>query len=167
MVNLIKPSIDFPTDEFGNHIRTKEQAIEFLITKLRRNRRFSMTDEDLARKQKKLFLEKIFRQDLLPHLGEDIPLKIRFLGRMINKLFKVILERIEPDDRDALQNKRIETPGVLIGQLFRQNWKKMLNEVGKTFKKKNQLHRTTSLLSPHLQQNFIKISSKFSRSFNF
>jgi DNA-directed RNA polymerase beta subunit len=48
------------------------------------------------------------------------------------------LGRIQPVDRDALQNKRIETPGVLIGQLFRQNWKKMLNEIGKNFKKKNQ-----------------------------
>ena len=47
-----------------------------------------------------------------------------------------MLGRIESDDRDALQNKRIETPGVLIGQLFRQNWKKMLNEIGKTFRSK-------------------------------
>ena len=160
MINLIKPSIDFPTDEFGNHIRTKEQAIEFLIGKLRRNRRFSMTDEDLARKQKKIFLEKIFRQDLLPHLGEDVPLKIRFLGRMINKLFKVILGRIEPDDRDALQNKRIETPGVLIGQLFRQNWKKMLNEIGKTFKKKNQSDTqpvsVLNLIKPNVIEQGIK-----------
>ena len=30
-----------------------------------------------------------------------------------------------------VENKRIETPGVLIGQLFRQNWKKGLNEIGK------------------------------------
>jgi len=138
MENLIKPSIDFPTDEEGNKIRTKEQAIEYLITKLRRNRRFSQIDEDLAKVQKRIFLQKIFRQDLLPHEGEDIALKIKVLGKMINRIFKVMLGRIEPDDRDALQNKRIETPGVLIGQLFRQNWKKMLNEIGKTFKKKNQ-----------------------------
>ena len=61
-----------PTDELGNH-RTKEQAIDFLITKLRRNKRFSITDEDLAKKQDYIF-RKIFRQDL-PHLGEDVPLK--------------------------------------------------------------------------------------------
>jgi DNA-directed RNA polymerase beta subunit/intein/homing endonuclease len=138
MINLIKPSIDFPTDEEGNKIRTKEQAIEYLITKLRRNRRFSQTDEELAKVQKRIFLEKIFREDLLPHEGEDVPLKIRVLGKMINKVFNVMLGRKEPDDRDALTNKRIETPGVLIGQLFRQNWKKMLNEIGKHFKKKNQ-----------------------------
>lgn len=138
MINLIKPSIDNSVDDEGNIIRTKDQAIDFLITKLRRNKRFSQTDEELAVKQKKIFLEKIFRKDLLPHLGEDIKLKIKYISYMFNKMFKVILEREEQDDRDALQNKRIETPGVLIGQLFRQNWKKLLNEIGKNFKKKNQ-----------------------------
>ena len=50
-----------------------------------------------------------------------------------------MLHRVEPDDRDSLQNKRIEPPGILLGQLFRQNWKKLLNEIGKHFKKKNQV----------------------------
>ena len=138
MINLIKPSIDNSVDDEGNIIRTKDQAIDFLITKLRRNKRFSQSDEELAAKQKKIFLEKIFRKDLLPHLGEDVKLKIRYISFMFNKMFKVMLKREEQDDRDALQNKRIETPGVLIGQLFRQNWKKLLNEIGKNFKKKNQ-----------------------------
>ncbi len=138
MINLIKPSIDNSVDDEGNVIRTKDQAIDYLITKLRRNKRFSQSDEELAEKQKKIFLEKIFRKDLLPHLGEDIKLKIKYISYMFNKMFKVILNREEQDDRDALQNKRIETPGVLIGQLFRQNWKKLLNEIGKNFKKKNQ-----------------------------
>ena len=156
MINLIKPSIDFPTDEEGNPIRTKEQAIEFLITKLRRNRRFSQTDEDLAKIQKKIFLQKIFRKDLLPHEGENIPLKIKFLCRMLNKMFNVILDREDLDDRDALQNKRIETPGVLIGQLFRQNWKKMLNEVGKIFKKKNQSDDNPVNVLTQLKPNVIE-----------
>ena len=137
MINLIKPSIDNSVDDEGNVIRTKDQAIDYLITKLRRNKRFSQSDEELAVKQKDIF-RKIFRKDLLPHLGEDIKLKIRFICIMFNKMFKVMLKREEQDDRDALQNKRIETPGVLIGQLFRQNWKKLLNEIGKNFKKKNQ-----------------------------
>ncbi len=156
MINLIKPSIDFPTDEEGNPIRTKEQAIEFLITKLRRNRRFSQTDEELAKEQKRIFLKYIFKEQLLPHEGEDIGIKIRFLGRMINKMFKVMLNRIEPDDRDALQNKRIETPGVLIGQLFRQNWKKMLNEITKTFRKKNQSDENPVSVINQLKPNVIE-----------
>jgi len=57
---------------------------------------------------------------------------------MTNKLLLVMLGRLEPDDRDALHNKRIETPGILLGQLFRQNWKKGLSEIGKSFRNKNQ-----------------------------
>jgi len=138
MLNLVRPSVAFSTDENGINIRTKEEAIEYLITKLKKNKRISQSDEGLAKIQKKMYLEKILRQDLLPHLGEDITKKIVFLGLMANRLLNVMLGRQDVDDRDALQNKRIEPPGVLLGQLFRQNWKKMLNEIGKHFKKKNQ-----------------------------
>lgn len=138
MLNLIRPSVANSTDELGNPIRTKEEAIEYLITKLKKNKRISQSDESLAKIQKKMYLEKILRQDLLPHLGEDITKKIVFLGLMANRLINVMLERQDVDDRDALHNKRIEPPGILLGQLFRQNWKKMLNEIGKHFKKKNQ-----------------------------
>jgi DNA-directed RNA polymerase II subunit RPB2 len=34
-------------------------------------------------------------------------------------------------------NKRIDTPGILLGQLFRQYYKKMLNDCTKYFRKKN------------------------------
>ena len=49
-----------------------------------------------------------------------------------------MLGRKQPNDRDNYDNKRVESPGILIGQLFRQNWRKLLNEIGKIFKKKNQ-----------------------------
>ncbi len=138
MLNLVRPSVANSNDENGVPIRTKEEAIEYLITKLKKNKRISQSDEALAKVQKKMYLDKILRQDLLPHLGEDITKKIVFLGLMTNRLINVMLGRQDVDDRDALQNKRIEPPGVLLGQLFRQNWKKMLNEIGKHFKKKNQ-----------------------------
>ena len=138
MLNLVRASVANCVDEAGVAIRTKEEATEYLITKLKRNKRISQTDEVIAKKQKKMYLDKILRQDLLPHLGEDITKKIAFLGFMTNRLVNTMLGRRDVDDRDALQNKRVETPGVLLGQLFRQNWKKMLNEIGKHFRKKNQ-----------------------------
>lgn len=138
MLNLVRPSVAFSSDEIGNPIHTKEEAIEYLITKLRKNKRITQSDEAVAKIQKKMYLEKILRQDLLPHLGEDINKKIVFLGLMTNRLLNVMLGRQDVDDRDALQNKRVEPPGILLAQLFRQNWKKMLNEIGKHFKKKNQ-----------------------------
>ncbi len=137
MINLLRASITYCTDENGIPIKTKEEAINYLITKINKSRRFSQTNEELAIIQKTMFIEKILRQDLLHHIGEDIPKKISVLGLMANKLLNVMLNRIDPDDRDALNNKRIETPGVLLGQLFRQNWKRMLSEIGKIFRKKN------------------------------
>jgi len=137
MLNLLRPSMMFSHDEEGNMIRTKEEAYNYLINKLNKTKRISQTDEELAKKQKTILLEKILRQDLLQHLGEDIPKKRAFIGMMVNKLLLVVLNKLEPDDRDALHNKRIETPGILLGQLFRQNWKKMLSEIGKLFRKKN------------------------------
>ena len=74
---------------------------------------------------------------MLPHIENDIP-ENKIFGLMMNKLLNVILGRREFDDRDGIMNKRVETPGILIGQLFKQNWKKLLNEVGKMFRKKNQ-----------------------------
>ena len=138
MLNLLRPSVIASTDEAEVPIKTREEAIEYLITKLKRNRNISQTDEKLAIIQKKMYLEKILRQDLLPHLGEDIPKKIAFLGYMTNRLLNVMLGRLKQDDRDALHNKRIEPPGILLGLLFSQNKKKMLNEIGKNFTKKNQ-----------------------------
>ena len=138
MLNLLRPSVINSIDEAGNTIKTKEEAIEYLITKLKKNKRIFYADEKIAKIQKIMYLDKIFRQDLLPHLEEDIPKKIVFLGLVTNKLLNVMLGRINIDDRDALENKRIEPPGILLGQLFRQNWKKLLNEIGKHFKKKNQ-----------------------------
>ena len=142
MINLLRRSMEYSTDDNGVLIRTKTEAFEYLSSKLRRNRMISQTDEELAKIQRKMILEKIIRQDLLPHLGEDIPKKIAYLGYMVNKLLSVWLKRLEQDDRDALQNKRIETPGILIGQLFKQNWSKMLKEVGKLFAKKNSSDET-------------------------
>ena len=137
ILNILRPSI-IAVDENNIQLKTKEEACNYLITKLKRNKRISQNDENLAIIQKKMYLDKVLRKDLLPHLGEDVPKKIRFLGLMVNKLLMVLLKRKQLDDRDGFDNKRIETPGVLIGQLFRQNWKKLLNEIQKNFKRKNQ-----------------------------
>jgi DNA-directed RNA polymerase II subunit RPB2 len=138
MINLLRDSIENSVDDKGNIIKTQEDAVNYLITKLRRNKRISQTDEELAIIQKRMYLEKVLTKDFFPHLGNDKSKNIRFLGLMINKLLNVMLGRRKVDDRDSFDNKRIETPGVLIGQLFRQNWRKLLNEIGRNFKSKNQ-----------------------------
>jgi DNA-directed RNA polymerase II subunit RPB2 len=160
MLNLLRPSISMCMDENDIMIKTKEEAVNYLSTKLKKNKRISATDPFIASIQKKMWLDKILRKDLLPHLGDDLQKKIRFLGLMANKLLQVMLNRRSVDDRDGFDNKRVETPGVLIGQLFRQNWKKSLNEIGKNFKRKNQSDDTpinvVNMIRPTIIEQGIK-----------
>ena len=160
MINLLRPSIDNCVDDNNNTIRTKTEAINYLITKIRKHKRISQTNEEIASQQKIIQLTKILHNDLLPHLNEDIPKKIIFLGIMVNKLLNVILNREQVDDRDALHNKRIETPGILLSQLFRQNWKKLLNEIGKIFKRKNQSDETPINVISQLKPSTIELGFK-------
>jgi DNA-directed RNA polymerase II subunit RPB2 len=158
MLNLLRPSISMINNdsETGEIIKSKDSAIDYLITKLKKNKRINNIDENIANIQKKMLLEKIFKQDLLPHLGEDINKKIVFISIMTNKFLNVMLGRRDIDDRDALENKRIETPGILLGQLFRQNWRKMLNEIGKNFKKKNQSDENPLIIINQIKPSIIE-----------
>jgi DNA-directed RNA polymerase II subunit RPB2 len=137
MLNILRNSVNSSITTEGKEIKNKDDAIEFLITKLRKHRRITQSDPEIALMQKRMFLRKVLTSDVLPHLGPDLKKKAIFICYMTKRLIEVQLGRRSPDDRDALQNKRVETPGVLLGQLFRQNLKKMLNEVGKQFRKKN------------------------------
>ena len=56
LLNLVRPSVSASIDENGVVIRTREEAIEYLITKIRRNKRISQSDEALAKIQKKMYL---------------------------------------------------------------------------------------------------------------
>ena len=137
MINIIRESLTKSEDLDETRITNKEQAIEYLLAKLKKQRKYTETDQDIKNTQRRMYLQKILKRDLLPHLGEDLNKKAAFICLMANKLLNCYLKRNPTDDRDAYDNKRIETPGVLLGQLFKQNFKKMLNECTKFFKKKN------------------------------
>ena len=63
--------------------------------------------------------------------------KAYYLGYMVNKLLQVVLGRAKLDDRDSYVNKRVDLPGDLMLELFRQQWKKMLADCKKYFDTKN------------------------------
>ena len=57
----------------------------------------------------------------LPHMGElKFKEKALFLGHMVFGLIKLYLEEERPTDRDNYKYKRIETPGILLKELFRE-----------------------------------------------
>jgi DNA-directed RNA polymerase II subunit RPB2 len=143
LINVIKPSLNsamketFKDDTEAVHkIRTQEDAIQYLITKMKTSRRYNETDAVTRNMQKREHLMSIFEDELLPHMGKGMLNKAIYLGLMCNRLLECVLGRTDPDDRDSYVNKRIDLPGVLMGQLFKQYYKKMLNECSKTFKKR-------------------------------
>lgn len=138
MINLIKESLENSVVEGTNiKIRTQEEAVEYLITKMRVVKKYSDTDKNIRAQQKKVHLETLLQDKFLPHIDNNYIHKAYYLGYMINKLLQGYLGRVPIDDRDSYVNKRIDLPGSLLFELFKQHYKKMLNECNKFFRKRN------------------------------
>jgi len=67
--------------------------------------------------------------DFLPHVGKNYRRKALYLGYMIRKMIRIYLGYESYDNRDSYMNKRIDTPGILMSNLFRQCYGKMTKEV--------------------------------------
>ena len=74
------------------------------------------------------YCKNILNKDYLPHLDSGIS-KLYFTGLMVNKLIKCYLNIETPSDRDSYYNKRIETPGVLLGNLTLQGLNKVVKDM--------------------------------------
>jgi intein/homing endonuclease len=150
MLNLLKISIDLSKKEGKKLILDKEDAYYSLTNKVRVVKKYAEKDRKLQYEEKKEHLESLLRNAFLPHINSDhyddvLKAKAYFLGYMINKLLNCFLGRTEPDDRDSFTNKRIDMPGDLIFDLFKQHYKKMLNDCNKFFKKRNSSNHESPL----------------------
>ncbi len=142
MMNLLKISIDLSKKEGKKLILNKEDAYYSLTNKVRVVKKYADKDRKLQYDEKKEHLETLLRNAFLPHINSNhfndvLKTKAYFLGYMIHKLLNCYLGRTEPDDRDSFVNKRIDMPGDLIFDLFKQHYKKMLNDCNKFFKKRS------------------------------
>ena len=66
---------------------------------------------------------------LLPHIEDSDIRKGYFIGYMVNKLLNTYLGRLPYDNRDSFLNKKIESSGELLGQLFRTNFAKFTKDM--------------------------------------
>lgn len=137
MVNIMRSAIENCVDDNNDKILTQDQAIEFLLPKIRVTRKYSEHDKNIKNIQRRMHLQSLLNNSFLPHIEGTQVEKAIYLGYMINKLLRVELGRLEADDRDSYLNKRIDLPGDLMMELFKQNYRKMLNECGRNFKKRN------------------------------
>jgi len=70
----------------------------------------------------------------IPHMGElHFKQKALFLGNMVFKLLRVFKQVDPPTDRDSFLYKRVETPGSLLHDLFREHYRTMLSNIFKKF----------------------------------
>lgn len=118
-------------------VKNNNDAILCLISKIKKFKRTTDTDEAIKKEEQKIYIIETLKADVLPHLGDNLMDKAKYICYMTKRMLNVYLERTEADNRDDYVNKRVDMPGVLIYQLFNQLYKKMLNDINKTFAKKN------------------------------
>lgn len=74
-------------------------------------------------------LNDVLKNEFLPHVGTDFNKKALYLGFMMNKLIRCYTGILPFDDRDSYLNKRIDTPGILLANLFRQYYGKVVKDM--------------------------------------
>lgn len=156
MNDALRTSLEECKNDKGIKIQTKEEAIQYLMTKMRVIKKYSETDKNIKQQQKRLHLLSLLENGFLPHVEGGMIKKAMYLGYMINRLLRCYLGRIPKDDRDSYENKRIDLPGPLIEELFRQYYRKMLNECQKFFKKRNPSDENPIPIISQIKANIIE-----------
>lgn len=113
--------------EESNNIHCPKDAIEYLSKYLNitgypketLNNRFHRNN----------IIRSVLEKEFLPHVGKDFHKKALYLGYMVNKLIRCYLGLTEFDDRDSYINKKVDTPGVLMANLFRQYYGKVIKDM--------------------------------------
>jgi len=89
------------------------------------------------------YIHEILSDYLLPHIGENnYKEKALFLGLMTKELLRVSSGRVEPTDRDSFRFKRVELPGALMYDLFREYYAMQLKTIHVEFEKPLMLNKS-------------------------
>lgn len=167
MFNLIKIAMEHSKVENRKLILTTEEAMNTLANKIKTQRKYNDKDKKLQQSEKREHLMYLLNNVFLPHIvsshySNPLRVKAYFLGYMINKLLHTYLGRpaYPVDDRDSFINKRIDLPGDLLFELFKQVYRKLINECNKHFKKRNDNHdkplNAINQIKPSIIENSFK-----------
>uniref|UniRef100_A0A6C0H2Z3 DNA-directed RNA polymerase n=1 Tax=viral metagenome TaxID=1070528 RepID=A0A6C0H2Z3_9ZZZZ len=106
------------------------------------------TNHPIKEAERRDYAEQVVDCEIFPHMGvtSSTQDKAYLLGHMVNKLLATSLGLRKPDDRDNYVNKRVESPGVLCHELFRQLFKKYVGTIVATIEKKKQLPDVMSII---------------------
>jgi DNA-directed RNA polymerase beta subunit len=112
----------------SNTCMTKEDAIKY-ITSYVMFTPINM-DKETGIRKKAEFTADILSNDLFPHCT-TLEQKIYFLGYTANMLLKTSFDLMKQDDRDSYLNKRVDLTGVLLNNLFRNYFNKLVKDMEK------------------------------------
>jgi len=106
------------------------------------------TNHPIKEHERKDYAEQVVECEIFPHMGvtSTNKEKVYLLGHMVHKLLATRLGMRKPDDRDNYINKRIESPGILCHELFRQLFKKYIGSIIAIIEKKKQLPDAMSII---------------------
>lgn len=164
MVDLIRLTLDNCKTDKGAKISSQEEAIDYLIPKLRVLKKYTESDANTKMLQKQMHLKNLLLNNFFPHVEGTLIKKGRYLGHMLNRLLRVYLGRQGLDDRDSYVNKRIDLPGDLMFELFKQQYKKLLGECKKFFDVRNKSVEDPINVILNIKPNIIEQGFKASLS---
>jgi DNA-directed RNA polymerase beta subunit len=140
------------TIDEANGVICSRDAFEYMSKYLHIN---GYPKEMVTNKHHRLNIMKtILEKEFLPHVGADFRKKALYLGYMVNKLIHCYLGLWDMDDRDSYINKRVDSPGVLMSNLFRQYFGKMVKDM------KNMIQKELNSGSWKSQGKFSNIINK-------
>jgi DNA-directed RNA polymerase II subunit RPB2 len=96
-------------------VYTQEQALTYLSN--------SVKHKDVN------FVKYVFINDLFPNIGNDFRQKALYLGYLVNKLVRTTIGTLKQNKRDNYMFKRVDTTGILLGNIFRDFYNKYRNNV--------------------------------------
>ena len=140
MIEILRASLEAcvnDNDERGCAIQTHEEAVDYLITKMKITKNYTAMNQKTRLEQKKIHLMDLLKTSILPHIegSMDNPYreKAYYIGYMVNKLLKVELKRASLDNRDSYTKKRVENIKELLEEIMIQQYKSNMNECNKQF----------------------------------
>jgi DNA-directed RNA polymerase beta subunit len=138
--------------EEANNIQCPKDALEYLSKYLNIT---GYPKEILNNKIHRInIVRNVLSTEFLPHVGREFHKKALYLGYMVNKLLKCFLQLKEFDDRDSYINKKVDTPGVLMANLFRQYYGKVVKDM------KNMIQKEINVGGWRATNKFINVINK-------
>lgn len=161
IMNVLLPSL-----EISSPFNTKKKTLKYLVKQM--NVQINTNENEKKYSNEKLnYLENMILKEFLPHLGDNTIKKALYLGLMTRKLILNYLGYLNYDDRDSFLNKRIETPGILLENLFIQHYIKLTKDIKKSIEKDLSSGKSEEILANILKKiknNSIENGIKYSLS---